>query len=241
MRAPLVVVGDCLLDRDLEGRVERLSPEAPVPVVDHVETRPRAGGAGLAAVLAAGDGRRVVLVTALGSDAAAGELRALLDAAGVEVIDLGLRVATPEKVRIRSQGRTLVRVDYGGRGADDGPPVGPAPATALDALRSAPAVLVSDYGQGMTSEPALRSALETAAAAGAPVVWDPHPRGAGPVPGCRLVKPSRREAGDVEHLAAIAARARELRRNWRADGVAVTLGERGALLVTEAPGPFVAP
>ena len=57
MRGPLVVVGDALLDRDLEGTVERLSPDAPVPVVDAPVTRSRPGGAGLAALLAARDGR----------------------------------------------------------------------------------------------------------------------------------------------------------------------------------------
>jgi rfaE bifunctional protein nucleotidyltransferase chain/domain/rfaE bifunctional protein kinase chain/domain len=239
-RTPLVVVGDCLLDRDLDGRVERLSPEAPVPVVENLDARPRAGGAGLAAVLAAADGRRVRLVTALGNDDAAAELRRLLGAAGVEVVDVGLRGPTPEKVRVRAQGRTLLRLDYGGRRPAAGEPVGPATLAASAAIRTAPAVLVSDYGEGMASEPAIRAAL--AALAGLrPLVWDPHPRGAAPVPGCRLVKPSRREAGGGDHLAAVARRARELRRAWRAEGVAITLGERGALLVTEEPVPLVAP
>lgn len=237
MRSPLVVVGDCLLDRDLDGRVERLSPEAPVPVVEDVAARPRAGGAGLAAALAAADGREVRLVTALGADPAGEELRGLLRQAGVEVVDLGLHGRTPEKVRVRSQGRTLLRLDYGGGRPGDGA-VGPATPEALAAVRAAPAVLVSDYGQGVTSEPAIREAL---AAVAGPVMWDPHPRGTEPVPGCRLVKPSRQEAGAGEHLAHLAARARELRRRWAADGVVVTLAERGALLVTGDPAPLAVP
>jgi len=242
VRAPLVVVGDCLLDRDVEGRVERLSPEAPVPVVEHEDTRPRAGGAGLAAVLAARDGRPVRLVTALGDDPPARELRALLRTAGVRVVDIGLRGPTPEKVRVRAQGRTLLRLDYGGRGHRGGPggPIGPATSAAVAAIRTAPAVLVSDYGQGMTSEPAIRAAL-AAHAPRRPLVWDPHPNGAPPVPGCRLVKPSRREAGGGDGLAEVAGRARELRERWRAAGVAITLGERGALLVTRDPVAMVAP
>src|ERR687888_2343137 len=90
---PLLVIGDALLDRDLEGRVERLSPEAPVPVVEDAADRPRPGGAGLAAALAAGDGREVTLVTALGRDAAGERLAGLLADAGVRVLDLGLNVA----------------------------------------------------------------------------------------------------------------------------------------------------
>ena len=237
MRSPLVVVGDCLLDRDLEGRVERLSPEAPVPVVEDLAARARPGGAGLAAALAAADGREVRLVTALGTDPAGQELRALLAAAGVQVLDLGLHGPTPEKVRVRSQGRTLIRLDYGGRRTGGGA-IGPAPPEALAALRAAPAVLVSDYGQGTTSVPGLHEAL---AGLEAPVMWDPHPRGAAPVPGCRLVKPSRLEAGAGDRLAEVAARARELRREWAADAVVVTLAERGALLVTGDSPPLAVP
>jgi D-beta-D-heptose 7-phosphate kinase/D-beta-D-heptose 1-phosphate adenosyltransferase len=242
-RAPLVVVGDSLLDRDLEGRVDRLSPEAPVPIVEELDARPRPGGAGLAAWLAAADGHPVLLVTAIGRDPAGEELRALLEQAGVEVVDVGLRGPTPEKVRVRSQGRTLLRLDFGGRGAGATGPAGrpePATARALAGLSSGAAVLVSDYGQGLTGDRSIRGALSTLRNR-VPVIWDPHPRGRPPVAGMRLVKPNRREAGVEGDLAAVAARARELRRGWRADGVVVTLGGDGALLVTEAPLPFAVP
>ena len=112
----LVVVGDALLDRDLTGTVDRLCPDAPVPVVDSPVDVPRPGGAGLAALLAAADGRNVVLVTALADDEPGRELAGLLDAAGVRVVDLGLAGATPEKVRVRSAGRSLLRLDRGGSG-----------------------------------------------------------------------------------------------------------------------------
>ncbi|WP_254597439.1 carbohydrate kinase family protein [Prescottella equi] len=65
----VVVLGDSLLDVDLEGRVDRLSPEAPVPVFDTDSVRVRPGGAALAAVLAARDVGEVVLVTAVAADA----------------------------------------------------------------------------------------------------------------------------------------------------------------------------
>ncbi|HKN53099.1 MAG TPA: PfkB family carbohydrate kinase, partial [Amycolatopsis sp.] len=113
----LVVVGDVLLDRDVDGHAERLSPEAPVPVIEDLMQRSRPGGAGLAAALAAADGRDVVLITALGQDDAGRELAHLLDVAGVEVVDLGLEGSTPEKIRIRSDGRTMLRLDRGGAGA----------------------------------------------------------------------------------------------------------------------------
>jgi rfaE bifunctional protein nucleotidyltransferase chain/domain/rfaE bifunctional protein kinase chain/domain len=234
--APLVVVGDCLLDRDIEGRVDRLSPDAPVPVVEELRERPRPGGAGLAACLAAADGRAVRLVTALARDPAGEELRALLEAAGVEVFDLGQEGATPEKVRVRSSGQTLIRLDHGGRRPAA---IGPLSAAARQALTGASGVLVSDYGWGLTGESELRASLLEAARR-VPLLWDPHPKGAEPVPGARLVKPNRREAGVGRELGEIARRGRELRRLWRAQAVVITLGEEGALLVTGEGAPLAA-
>jgi D-beta-D-heptose 7-phosphate kinase / D-beta-D-heptose 1-phosphate adenosyltransferase len=184
MRAaePLVVVGDTLLDRDVVGAVERLSPDAPVPVVDERDVRSRPGGAGLAAVLAAADGRPVTLVTALARDAAGDELRALLERRGVEIVDLGLEGTTPEKVRIGVPGRPLLRLDRGDAGA-----VGEPDAAARATMGWAGAVLVSDYGRGLTASPAVRDAL---AARRGSLVWDPHPRGPAPVPGAALVTPN---------------------------------------------------
>jgi D-beta-D-heptose 7-phosphate kinase/D-beta-D-heptose 1-phosphate adenosyltransferase len=71
----IVVVGDVLLDVDLDGRSERLSPEGPVPVVEVTTSTVRAGGAGLVATLLAGDGADVRLVTALSDDARSADLR----------------------------------------------------------------------------------------------------------------------------------------------------------------------
>src|SRR4051812_7334517 len=105
MAAPLVVVGDALLDRDVDGHAGRLAPDAPVPVVDERERRARPGGAALAAALAARDGRAVTFVTALARDAAGAEVRALLAGLGVEVVDVGRAGTTPEKVRICAGGR----------------------------------------------------------------------------------------------------------------------------------------
>jgi D-beta-D-heptose 7-phosphate kinase/D-beta-D-heptose 1-phosphate adenosyltransferase len=184
----LVVVGDALLDRDLDGRAERLAPDAPVPVVDDAEEHTRPGGAGLAAALGAAAGHAVTLVCALGADAAGARLRALLTVSGVTVCDLSLLGPTPEKVRVRSGGRALVRLDYGG----DGAACGPLTPAAAAALAQADGVLVSDYGRGVAAEPSLRAAL--AGLRAVPVVWDPHWRGPAPVAGCLLVTPNAAEA-----------------------------------------------
>lgn len=234
---PLVVVGDTLLDVDVDGDVERICPEAPVPVLDERARHVRPGGAGLAAILAAGDGRAVTLVTALAGDEAGRELRSLLAAAGVEVVDLGLTGTTPRKTRLRADGRLVLRVDDGDAGAIRSP----APEPALRCVRSTGAVLVADYGRGIAADGALRRAL-TERPQGRPLIWDPHPSGPEPVSGVDVVTPNRREAAalipDVEGsgFSADAARARALARRWGAGAVAVTLGAEGALLVAgEAP------
>ena len=244
----LVIVGDALLDRDVDGTVERLSPEAPVPVVEDTVSTSRPGGAGLAAALAAADGVDVALVTALAEDEPGRELRALLAAAGVEVVDLGLAGATPQKVRVRAAERLLLRIDHGrSRPA----PVGTPTAEMRDAVTradAADAVLVSDYGRRVAAEPGVRAVL-AAAARRVPVVWDPHPRGAEPVRGARLATPNRAEAARLapgserDGVHADAERARMLRERWDATAVAITLGREGAIVVERdgTPTRIVAP
>jgi D-beta-D-heptose 7-phosphate kinase / D-beta-D-heptose 1-phosphate adenosyltransferase len=232
----LVVVGDALLDRDLDGHVDRLCPEAPVPVLADPVSRTRPGGAALAATLAARDGCDVTLVAPVADDEAGQELRRLLELAGVRLVALEHPGPTPEKVRLRADGRLLLRVDYGD--ARPAAPVRHSADAVRKALDDAAVILVSDYGRGLTADPEIRDALG-AAAARVPLVWDPHPRGATPVEGAALVTPSAAEASAElpeirgTDLAASEARARTLLERWHASGVAITLGSRGALVVGE--------
>jgi D-beta-D-heptose 7-phosphate kinase/D-beta-D-heptose 1-phosphate adenosyltransferase len=242
----LAVVGDALLDRDVEGDVRRLAPDAPVPVVDQRAVVVRPGGAGLAALLSARGGHTVRLVTALAPDAAGAELRAALERAGVEVVDVGLDGATPEKIRVRAQGRALLRLDRGG----DGGTVGAVTGAARAAIAWADAILVADYGRGVAAESGIREALDRAVAGGVPVVWDPHPRGPQPIAGATLATPNHGEArtfagaaatGATSDLAAAAKAGEALRTAWGAANVCVTRGADGALLVTGASTPLVIP
>ncbi|HKR49493.1 MAG TPA: PfkB family carbohydrate kinase [Pseudonocardiaceae bacterium] len=223
----LVVLGDALLDSDLTGTVNRLCPDAPAPIVDLSAQCQRPGGAGLAALLAAQAGHQVTLVTALGNDPPARVLAQLLTA-DVEVVAMPLRGATVCKTRVRAAGQSLLRIDSGD-GRATGGPVQP---HVQDALRSAEAVLVTDYGRGLTAVPALRAVLAELTGR-VPVVWDPHPHGDPPLTGCRLVTPNGREAtGFVPAAGTSAAAAAALQQRWRCSAVAVTLGARGALLAT---------
>ncbi|MEH1099019.1 PfkB family carbohydrate kinase [Micromonospora sp. CPCC 205561] len=241
MTGPVVVVGDTLLDRDVEGVVNRLCPDSPVPVLDETAHVDRPGGAGLAAVFAAAQGAEVVLVTALADDAGGARLSSLLAEAGVQVYPLGLYGGTPEKVRLRARGRVLLRHDRGGVAGTPGEPS----EAVLRVIARASAVLVSDYGRGVARQPALRAAL---AATVAPVVWDPHPRGPAAVPGVHLATPNESEVRELvqvppgaTRLATASRGAQGLRRSWRAGAVAVTLGGDGALLCHAGGTPLVVP
>lgn len=221
MPRPVVVVGDSMLDVDIEGTASRLSPEAPVPVVDTERIWHRPGGAGLAAVLAARDDCDVVLVTPLADDADGHTLAGLLADAGVDVVALPMTGSTLCKTRIRARGQSMLRLDRG-----DGTAASAAvPDRATAVLDDARAVCVADYGHGVTAHPGIRDMLSRAAQR-VPVIWDPHPRGATPTPGCWLVTPNHAEAGENS--------AESLRRRWEARAVSVTLGARGALLATAA-------
>jgi rfaE bifunctional protein nucleotidyltransferase chain/domain/rfaE bifunctional protein kinase chain/domain len=238
---PLVVVGDALLDRDVDGQVRRLCPDAPAPVLEDQAPACRPGGAALAALMAARDGVPVVLVAPLGDDEASQRVLGLL-ASAVTVVRLPLDGALPEKTRFRTGGRTLLRADRGDGTLDPNGSLD----EAADAIAAAGAVLVSDYGRGVTAHRKIRTALERQADR-VPLVWDPHPRGAAPVPHARLVTPNHAEAAAQAGLAGppaltpAAAAAHYLGQKWSADAVAITLGKQGAVLVQGATGPLVVP
>ena len=239
---PLVVVGDALLDCDIDGQVSRLCPDAPAPVLEDTAQTWRPGGAALAALLAATEEIPVILVAPLGDDEASATVQALLKP-HVTVVSLPLTGPLPEKTRFRAGDWTLLRADRAGGTA------GPAGADAAEAITAAGAILVCDYGRGVTADERIRATL-TSQAKRIPLVWDPHPRGTSPVPYTRLVTPNYAEAvaaagqpaAQGHHLLrSAAAAAQQLSRAWQADAVAVTLGERGSVLVQGGVGPLVVP
>jgi rfaE bifunctional protein nucleotidyltransferase chain/domain len=164
----------------------------------------------------------------------------MLADAGVTVRALPLTGSTPEKIRLRSDGRVLLRLDRGdGSVAPSGLPAG-----TLHDIRAADAILVSDYGNGVTRHHDVRTALTARPS----TVWDPHPRGADPMPATRLVTPNEAEAfraagtglaGSPIEAAIRAGYA--LRSRWQVDAVAVTRGAHGAALCTGGQTPFVVP
>lgn len=236
----LTIVGDVLLDEDITGSVERVSPEAPVVVVGRLSKTTSPGGAGLAAILAAREGHDVTLVTSIADDDGGRLVRTELASVGVSVVDLPGGSQTPVKTRVRSAGHTLLMLD--GSPQEAVQPKALVPREALDAIRSAEAIHVADYGRGITAMASIREAIAEMAGR-TPVIWDPHPLGSAPLPMVTLVTPSSAEA---RHLAGKPAppglpgdvrAARALTVEWGVGHAVVTRGECGAVLVSNSPIP----
>jgi len=231
----IVVVGDVMLDVDLSGEATRLSPDAPVPVVDVSGVRRRAGGAGLVARMLAQDGWPVTLVTVLGDDDAGNQLRAHL--AGVRLVAGASGYPSPVKTRVRAGSHAVVRFDQGCQKTPV-PDVSPA---MLRAVEKAGVVIVADYGRGLAANQQLRDVLARLAGE-VPIIWDPHPSGPEPVPGVAVVTPNISEATKAVQSGAgnltdrddpAAAVAEVLLERWRSQAVLVTKGEEGAVLLQQ--------
>jgi D-beta-D-heptose 7-phosphate kinase/D-beta-D-heptose 1-phosphate adenosyltransferase len=231
--APVVVVGDVLLDIDLVGTSVRQSPEAPVPVLHDLTERRRPGGAALAALLAARGSHPVVLIAPIADDEAARNVRDMLGDQ-VELVALPWQGSTPVKTRLRAGDHPVARLDRGGEPG----PILDVPARAAEALADAAVVLVCDYGVGVTADSRIRTLVDSVTDR-LPVVWDPHPRGAPAVAGTSLVIPNERELfgfldrDAANSLAGVRQAAVALRGDWDVRAVCVTLGARGALLLLD--------
>jgi rfaE bifunctional protein nucleotidyltransferase chain/domain len=180
-----------------------------------------------------------VLVTALGDDDAGRRVEELLP--DVDVRRLPYDGPTAVKQRVLAGGQSVVRLDHG---SEPGKHTG-LPEDVAQLLGQASAILVSDYGRGVTSLEPLRARLAEVLPR-VPLVWDPHPRGAAPVAGARLITPNDSEARALVPepgggLAAATRRADALVERWQAQSVAVTLGARGALLSYGSGSPVVTP
>jgi D-beta-D-heptose 7-phosphate kinase/D-beta-D-heptose 1-phosphate adenosyltransferase len=231
----VVIVGDAMLDVYLRGDVDRISPEAPVPVVRVRERRDALGGAANVAQNVAALGGIPRLVAAVGRDAAGARLHALLRAMGAET-DRLIEVERPTttKTRILARVQQVVRVDE--EEDEDLPSVDAEriARAAEDALAEADALVLEDYNKGVLTAPVIAHAIERARSRGVPVVVDPKYRNFFAYRGATIFKPNRREleaalgaAMDVEHPETLPAAVTRL----EVENLLLTLGERGMVLI----------
>ncbi len=171
----IIVVGDIMLDNFIKGSVSRISPEAPVPVVAVNKEYFVAGGAGNVAVNLAALGAKPVLLSVIGSDITGNSLRKFLYEKGVDTnfITEDPSRPTTEKVRIIAENQQVVRFDRESK-APIAPAIGKTCITNLkELIKTAKAVILSDYGKGMLSDANIKEIIAIANKRGVPICVDP--------------------------------------------------------------------
>ncbi len=229
------IVGDAMLDVYLRGDVDRISPEAPVPVVRVRERRHALGGAANVAQNVAALGAGCDLVSVIGDDVAGERLCEMLREGGMDAHAL-VRVGRPTttKTRVMARAQQLVRFDEEedtDLSTDD---ISRVLAVVNEAVDRASALVFEDYNKGLLVPAVIRGAIERAQARGIPIVVDPKYRNFFAYAGATVFKPNRRElesalgaAVDLEHPEALPATFARL----GVQHLLLTLGERGMALV----------
>ena len=240
-RTSVMVIGDVMLDRTVYGSVDRISPEAPIPVllVDRELAMP--GGAGNVVRNLTALGAAVAFVSVVGDDQAGSDLTGLIGGQpGVEPWQLveGGR-ATTVKTRFISGGQQLLRSDR-----EETAPIQPKLVermmrVARDTLAATSVAVLSDYGKGVLAGETAQLLIEAARASGRRVVLDPRGADYARYAGADVVTPNRRELAEATGLPAgteaeISAAAVALREAHGFGAVLVTRGEDGMTLADEA-------
>jgi rfaE bifunctional protein kinase chain/domain len=231
-KARVLVVGDAMLDRYWYGEVERISPEAPVPIVkiDHEEER--AGGAANVARNAAALGAQATLLSVVGADEPGTRLESLLKREGVQtqlLHDRGIKTTVKLRV-VAGRKQQLLRVDF------ETPPGREVLASKLrdfeNMLGSVDVVILSDYGKGGLTH--ILKMIGLARRAGKTILVDPKGEDYSRYRGATLITPNRSEfrqvAGAWKNERELTERAHQLRRKLQVQGLLVTRGAEGMTL-----------
>lgn len=235
-QARILVVGDVMLDRYWFGEVERISPEAPVPIVRVARREDRLGGAANVARNVTALGAQATLLGVVGQDEAAERVRVLLAEADItdHLVSDPKGMDTTLKMRVLGRQQQLLRVDFEQRPAPD----------ALDRLEQTLAgllcdhdlLVLSDYAKGALSR--VERLITLARARGVPVLVDPKGPRYTRYRGATLVTPNRLEmqeaAGAWGSEDELAHRAQQLRAELALEALLITRSEQGMTLFTAA-------
>lgn len=233
----IVVVGDVMLDRYLEGDTDRLSPEAPVPVVTVRQTRAALGGAGNVAANVAATGATALLAGVVGDDQHGATIRAELAARQIDDRLLVMVAGRPttSKTRVIARGQQVVRIDH-----EVTKPLEPGDqerllAAVLAALPGSDGLILEDYNKGVLESPLIGATIASARQHGVPVVVDPKYRHFFEYRGATVFKPNLREleaalgaSVDLERRPEALA---DVVQQLGVDHLLLTLGPEGMVLV----------
>jgi len=251
----ILVIGDLMLDEFIWGRVSRISPEAPVPVVEVTGESYYPGGAANVARNVREFTAAVSVMGVSGGDAAGQRLLGLLDASGIDIsaVQRDPGVPTTLKTRIVARNQQVVRVDRERKG--------PLPVAQTEramhlldgAIANVDAIVVADYGKGFLTQPLADYICRAARAQAKILAVDPHPHTSLRWRGATAVKPNRVEAflaagmppsdpiDPVLQDAPLLEAGRRLMGAWETGSLLITLGEQGMLLLEEGAPPYHTP
>jgi len=251
----ILVIGDLMLDEFLWGKVSRISPEAPVPVVEVVKEEWFPGGAANVARNLAEFSKNVRIMGVTGQCAHAEHLKRLLTSEGinVEAVQSHACYQTIVKTRIIARQQHVVRIDREKK-LEVRPEHAAAALAQLEALLpEIDAIIVEDYGKGMLAQSFAAAICELANREGRILAVDPNPHNPLAWRHVSVIKPNRVEAfasaglpvtdpvDPPERDEALLKAGRVLSEKWQADNLLITLGEQGVLLFRHGAAPYHAP
>lgn len=234
-----LVIGDLMLDRYLIGEVERISPEAPVPVVLLKQQNERAGGAANVAANLAGLGIKTEMAGVIGNDAEGSTLKQMLSALHIgtnAIVQSALR-PTVTKTRILGGHQQMMRLDQESQSAFNQEETEALLHRIEEALTSHPAIVIlSDYAKGVLSEQVCRTVIVQARMLGIPVLVDPKGWDYTKYRGATALTPNKKETAEAcgvnaSDQVALMQGATKLRDQLGLEFLAVTRGEEGISLL----------
>jgi D-glycero-beta-D-manno-heptose-7-phosphate kinase len=236
----VLIVGDLMLDHFVIGRVDRISPEAPVPIVHFDHEQFRIGGAANVAHNVVAIGGRVEAVGVVGADADAARLLAELarTGAGTSGIVTDPGRCTTRKLRVvTTRNQQVARIDYESDAEVTGAVEAALIRKVMELATSADAVVISDYQKGVISRDVAKAAVEAGRSRAIPVLVDPKVPHIDYYAGATVITPNHHEAESVSHMrirSTDEARdaARRFRERARCENVLITRGEHGMWLLT---------
>ncbi len=238
-----LVIGDLMLDRYLIGSVQRISPEAPVPVVLIKEQQERAGGAANVAANLALLGVRTRILGCVGEDAEARALLQLIQNAGInsDAVLVSAERPTITKTRILGGHQQMLRLDQEIDAAFSEQESAQLEALLAQAMQDKPSmVILSDYAKGLLSPEFCQRVITQAKAANIPVLVDPKGRDYSKYHGATALTPNKREAAeacavDIQETTQLLTASEHLRQQLALQFLAITRGEEG-ITVIDAQG-----
>ncbi len=230
----LLVVGDSMLDRYWFGDTNRISPEAPVPVVKIVKNEDRLGGAANVALNIAELGARASLMSVIGNDDAGRSLQAMLKKAGIEDLSgVDDSVRTTVKLRVLARRQQLVRIDFEDHPANE--VLATLTETFEAKVKDFDALVLSDYGKGGLDH--IVRMIDAARQANVPVLIDPKGSDYSRYRGATLITPNRAELalviGEWKSEAELIEKAQKLRQSLELTALLLTRSEEGMTLFTD--------